>query len=135
MPDMPAAPIRPTRAELMAIFGNVKVVRQFELLFDYLTGAVTDGIDANTGTATQALTLAEAGRLGVFNPRAPRLPSITAVEGISLARNAAGVTLSADLAYLVPALAAFMPRATRAPVTTPPDAAGSVIANQIFSRR
>lgn len=133
---LPAAPVRPTRAELMGIFGNAKVVRQFELLFDYLTGAVTAGIDTNAGTATRALTLAEAGRLGVFNARAPRAPSVAAGSGLKEQRTAAGVTLSADLGYLIPAIVPFLPRATPVrPKAPAPDAAGAIIAMQVFSRR
>lgn len=133
---MAAIPLRPRRDELMAIFRNEKIVRQFEQLFDYMTGQLTTDTSAVTQVAATALALSEAARLQVYAPRMPRAPAITAGEGIAIYRDAAGVRLSADLAFLVPAMSAYLPRETPVrPTIQSPDDASAIIAMQVFSRR
>lgn len=123
---------RLTRKQLALFLPTLELIKGFESIDLAARETNPDGIAAAQATADNALGLATAQTLGVFEPRQPMAISIRQGEGIQVMPDALGYTVTIDLAYLIHALQVFLPKAQ--PAAPAANDSQAILANKIFGR-
>lgn len=115
-----------TRDKLASFLPSLELIKAFERLNEQAMILTPDEI---TRINTEIL----ATQLGVFAPKPTQPMAVRAGDGLTLERDAAGVTISADLAQIITAVSAFLPRVSPSHIQDPADE-NTVIAGRVFGR-
>lgn len=100
---------RLNRQQLSTFLKSPELIRAFEDIDLAATQTLPVDVATAQATANNALELATAQVLGVFEPRA-QVISVRSGDGIRVTPDAAGYVITADLEFLINAVRSFLPR-------------------------
>lgn len=121
-----------SRAKLLkALNGDLEVARVIESLTSTVADDIPGGLAQVSIVANLALAMTDALKLGVYRQVQPS-NQVRGADGVNVGADAAGPIVSLDLAYVIAAVRAYMPKQQP---QTPDDDASAILASRVFGRR